>query len=352
MSQSVTMGLQLESGARKSPQKMVTITATPDYIPTIDTNVLIQNASVVGQTDKQSKQWGRVRKVIDIWAEHLNKETENVSSEKQVKKRYGVDDLRRTARIFMRSKRAAKRVRAKYSSSAMKVLQKRTASMLDVCEIGGPPVDASMFCDYSLTDMYHKLKQQKHIKLAVLQQKFLDELPVLREVSVKENLSRKIEALEKLKRSQYVLDAPQQPQQAVDNEDKDTELSKQPPLSRRQSRLRQSVDLSSNAMLGRPRLPTEDEDSKLPKVQLTVADVEREIAMSKSRERIEHDLHLPGDRIARFALLKANVDKINGKFKKMHRGKKTDGEKKRQGKSEEDKAYYVPSRFTKTGMVS
>lgn len=356
---SAEMGLQVEGGGKKSPQKMVTIVQTPDYIPTINTSAIMQNSSVVGKKDDSAKQWGRVKKVADIWSEcKSNNDTDSVRSDDDVKpKTLGVEDLRRVTRLFIRSTRAVQKIRAKYSANALKRLQKRqTNSLLDLTEIGGANIDPNMFTDYSLADMYLKLKQQKHIKLAVLQQKFINELPVLKEISVKENLERKIRALERIKHSSYVQDA------IPTNETKEQEPSEPfqksfetPALSRRQSRLRQSVDMDAGAAFGRSRLCGASESShsaELPGVQLTVADVERELALFKSRERIENDLHLPGDRMARFALLKSNVNKINVKFHKLTRGTKLEKDKKGKDQSEEDKPFYVPSRFTVTGMVS
>lgn len=351
------MGLQFESGGKRSPQKMVTIVQTPDYIPTINTTALLQNSSSVGKKEDSAKRWGRVKNVADIWSEYTNNDSESIKSdETPPKKRYGVDDIRKVARFFMRSKKAAKRVRAKYRENAIKAFQsKRSTSFMDLGELGNSE-DSEMLSNYNIEEMYSRLKKQKHIKLAVLQQKFINELPVLREVSIKEHLARKIQALERIKSSGYVLDAIQG-MELVLPEFEMADSPRDAGVSRRQSMLRRSVDLSSTAgTFARLRLSQSDQDPSvdkdLPKVPLTVADVDRELAMSKSRERIENELHLPGDRLARFAVLKANVNKINGKFIKMTRGKKLDNDKKGSDKSEEDKPYYAPSRFIQVGMVS
>ena len=331
---------------------MVTI-VTPDYIPTINTSAIIHNSSNVGKKE-ETKQWGRVKKVADIWTENQNPDTESVVSDEthSQTKNMGVEELRRVARLFMRSKKAAKRVRAKYSANAMRLLKnKKSSSLLDLSELGGADIDSGLFSDYSLVDMYNKLRQKKHVKLAVLQQRFINELPQLKEASVKDHLERKIRALERIKQSQYVLDT----SQMLDlTEQLPTERNNSdgPSLTRRQSRLRLSVDLG--ASFGRS-LASHSEDAsyepELPNVPLTIADVDRELALSKSRERIENELNLPGDRLARFAILKANVNKINGKFNKLNRGTKSDKGNKRTDNSEEEKPYYAPSRFTQAGMV-
>jgi hypothetical protein len=169
-------------------------------------------------------------------------------------------------------------------------------------------------------------------------------------MSVKERLLQKIQLLEKIKnggQSENIL-----------REKDEIEKTQITPLIRRQSRLRKSVDHSNCSVDLEKCLPailTSQESCNQidPTISgLTVADIDRELAMYKSRERIEDDLNLPQNRLARLSVLKANVDKINAKFLSFKKVNKSDKSGRVDDALTEEKKYYVPSRFTKNGMVS
>lgn len=345
------MTAQVDNGI-KHP-KTVRLQHTPDYIPTISGSAILQNPHPTKETRHAEKQWGRIKNVAQIQNDFISDSTsEDSPPGTPLRKPIGIEDFQRTAKLLIRSKHAIKKVRSRYKVNVMKkLLRSNTQAIVDITELG-PCLDSEMFNNYSLSEMHHRRRKQRHLKIAVLQKKFLEDIPDLAQMSVKERLARRIEVLEWIKSSKYVSDFI--PPEKLDHVSTQSEW---PKLTRRQSRLRMSFDQSSTTSqmsLNVSGLLQDKviEDEPILAVPLTVGDVMRELAVSRSREKIELDLNLPDDRLARFATLKANVEKINTKFDSFVSGKKLDGRGNAKDVLHDEEPYYAPSRFTRTGMVS
>ncbi|XP_053399136.1 uncharacterized protein LOC123556796 isoform X2 [Mercenaria mercenaria] len=350
------MSVEVDTGGAGPTAKLVRMQATPEYIPTISGNVIVHgkhSAKTKSDDDGEGqlnakKQWGRIKNVAQIQNEAQSETFSDTSDEESPRKPVGIADFQRTAKLFIQSKKVIKKVKSRYSGNAMRKFLARSSSSLNLSEVG-TNLDSEMFNSFNLTDMHFRMRKKRHLKLAVLQQQFLNDLPSLAEMSVKERLTRKIELLEKIKNAGNVDEITIR--EKVENE--------KPPVknfSRRQSRLRKSMDHSNFSVDVEKCLPaiiqkqdsTENIDLDMG---IPVADIERDLALFRSRERIESDLNLPEDRLARFAMLKSNVERINAKFISFKKGNKTEKGGMADDKANEEKLYYVPSRFTQSGMA-
>lgn len=334
------MSLEIEPPPRK-----VRLGSTPEYIPTLSKSIVLKtsNTKPNDSSETETKKWGKIKGVAQIQSEHANSDSEDENKPKRV----GISELQRVSKLILRSKRAIERVRNKYSVVSKSLPQNKNPQPL--VEVRND-VDPDLF-EYNLADMHYNTRKQRHMKIAVLQQTFLHDLPIMAEMSMKQRLLRKIELLQKIKNC---------------SEEKEEEGSDDPailpdiPASRRQTMLRKSLDNSNinrQSMTLRSDIQKileaseKTEKPKLPRT-MSVAEIDKELALSKSRQRIEDSLNLPDDRMARFSLLKANVEKINVKFHSLLKGKKSDGDGNKADGFEEEKLYYVPSRFVSNGMVS
>lgn len=352
------MSAEVDSGGTNPSSKFVRMQSTPEYIPTLTGHVLLTKQhsakTISSETNGQSAaqtQWGRIKNVAQIQSD-LQSETysEFSDDERENRKPVGVADFQRTAKLFIRSKKVVRKVKTRYRGNAVRKLVERSSSSLDLSEFG-TNLDTEMFNNYSLSETHKNMQKQRHFKLAVLQQQFLNKLSCQTEMTLKQRLVKKIEILEKIRKSGTsngcVLNGFSLP------ESEEEILPQKKPLTRRQSLLRKSIDQTNMPVdlttIG-PKDQTDYENWNHAG-DLTVADIEKELALSRSRQRIESDLKLPEDRMARFALLKANVDKINSKFSTFLKGNKAENREKENDMNEE-KMYYVPSRFTRIGMVS
>ena len=232
------------------------------------------------------------------------------------------------AKVIMQSKKAAKRAKSKCRQNAAKKLVKQLTQ------------DSEMFKKYSLADVHNKIKRQKQIRLAFIQKRFLDELPILAENSVKEHLDKRIEVLENLKKQQSLNNERSSKLQLEKMEEYERPNSRI--LTRRQSQLRKSFDLSTFPLNLFCDIPD-------PDLTPTKEDLQNLLAVAKSREKIENELDLPLDRIQRLSTLRKNVDRINDKFKSLK--EKKNGLKKNLDEEEKEEKFYAPSRFTRIGMV-
>ena len=236
--------------------------------------------------------------------------------------------LMAAAKVIVQSRKAAKRAKSKCRQNAAKKLIKQFSQ------------DGEMFKKYSLADVHNKLKRQKQLRIAFLQKRFLDELPILAEKSVKDHLEKRIEVLENLKKQSVNTDRNNQLQLEKSEE---YERPNSRILTRRQSQLRRSLDisnLSSNLFC----------DIGNPSLTPTTEDLQKLLAVTKSREKIESDLDLPLDRMQRLSTLRQNVNRINEKFRSLK--EKKNGLKKQTDEGEKEETFYAPSRFNKIGMVS
>ncbi|XP_052281761.1 uncharacterized protein LOC127879129 [Dreissena polymorpha] len=340
------MALQVESsplGEQVVPARRV---SNVDYIPTLDGQIIRQTSKIHQPSPGHKKQWGRVKNVAQIWNEHQSGDDQSDTADEQPKKSFGVNDFQRTARLLMKSRRVVEKMKTQYNAQVIERLKQREVRhSLDLSDFGHY-TDPDMFSNYNLKAIHERKWRKKQLKIAVLQGKFLNELPELREASVKDRLHSKILALEKIKTSKYIKDIGND---IIENASMAAPSSEsQEPFTRRQRRLRQSIDMS--VISNYDRLLHETTDSEVFP-EITLSDVDRLLAVSKSRVRIEEEMNLPADRRERLSLLKTNVEKINGKFRKLLNGNRTEAGHKAAATLEEDVPYYAPSRFDQTGMA-
>ena len=347
------MSVEVDTASAGPTAKAVRMQSAPEYIPTITGNVIVRGKPSVNNptSDDEDSQnnpkniWGRIKNVAQIQTEARSETSDSETPRKPV----GLADFQRTAKLFIRSKQVIRKVKSRYSGNARRKFLERNSSMLSLNDIGNK-LDPEMFNNYNLPDVYMNMKKKRHLKLACLQQRFLNDLPMYAEMSVKDRLLHKIQVLEKIKN---------EGQDDIAREKSDTDLAA-PRVSknRRQSRLRKSVDFSNSSVDLLKVIPEslkskrkfEQNNPAIP--PLTVADIDRELAVYKSRERIEDDLKLPNNRIARLTVLKSNVDKINAKFLSFKKVNKSEKGGMADDALNEEKIYYIPSRFTHSGMVS
>ncbi|WAQ99451.1 CNBD2-like protein [Mya arenaria] len=346
------MGLQVDPSGVQSPLKMSRKMSEVDYIPTLDDQVIRQTSASAVKTSGTTKQWGRVKNVAHILSEaHLDDDEDLSQSERDdilcSPKRFGVDDFHKTAQLLMKSKKLAQKIKTRYNSArtAEKLKSKTAAEWQDLSEFALRPVEK--MDKFDLKQVYQKMKRKKQMKIAVLQSQFISDLPEMSKMTVKEHLGRKISALERLKTSKFVVDPCQVP---LEKENSCLSQPANSTSSRRQSKLRYSIDLDIAPVL--PRLPNYNQGVEpMAQVRLSSIDIDREIAVSRNRERLESELELPIDRLARLTLLRNNVQTINGKFLKLAQGKRKEGGTKTDTEQEEETPYYAPSRFTQNGMA-
>ncbi|KAL4230434.1 hypothetical protein ACF0H5_010816 [Mactra antiquata] len=338
------MSLEVEPLPRK-----VRLGSTPEYIPTLSKSVVINANAKSGENSARSaekKQWGRIKDVAQIQNEQNDSDSD--SDINVPRKSVGLSELQRVSKLLLRSKKVIDRVRNKYrtpskpfsnthaGSNNVDLPLLRTNSNLDLM-------------NYNLTDVYKESRKKRHLKVALLQKTFLNELPLLATMSMKERLMHKIQLLQKIKTHTETNGA----DDTKAEQPEDPTALPDVPSSKRQSILRKSIDQTSRPVIlnadiqniineaGKPMLPK----------QLSRADIEKELALSKSRHRIEDSLNLPADRLARLTLLRANVNKINVKFNSLKKGNKADGDGGKIDGFEEEALYYVPSRFVTNGMA-
>ena len=329
----------------KGSVKMHQMNSTPDYIPMLTSSEVERHTSSQSpqpNVNKAIKQWGRIKNVAQIRSE-LNERDSSEEGDGTLddsSKKTTISDFQQAAQIIIQSRRAAKKSRLRSGKVAR--LIRRTSSLPMF------KVEPDMFSDYNIVELHHKIRRQRQVKLALVQKKFLDELPALAEKSVKENLKRRLEVLEKIKNSGLLYE-----RKNSSNAEESRPGRDQP--SRLQTRLRRSIDNTNCPVF------TDFEPKSLYKdtVQIafgenniTLSDVEHEIAVLKSRNRIESDLNLPGDRESRLKTLRLNVEQLNSKYLTYLRGKKGETDRKDIDALVEEAAYYAPSRFTQRGMVS
>jgi len=348
------MGLHVDHNNGAPAIKMGRKLSEVDYIPTLDDQILRQtSASAVKRPPGASRQWGKVKNVAEIFSEYKKRsdDDDDVSRDSELEefspKRYGIADVQRTAKVLMKSKKVIEKLKEKYNNRNIeggdRSQGRRDLSDFVVCE------EDVMYNNQALHDAYDKLKRKKQLKIAMLQSRFLGALPKMAKMTVREHLVRKIEALKQIKTLEYGLD--------VASLEKDNTVTSLDSKERRQSRLRQSVDMEVPPVL--PRLLTQKsfnlsrkcESPSIPRVRLSSSDIDREIAISRSRERIEEDLDLPADRFVRLSMLRSNLEKINHKFIQLAQEKRKEGGQKADDEMEEDVPYYAPSRFTSQGLV-
>ena len=316
----------LSRGTSSRESRHVRLQDTPEYIPMLNKGMLYQmgcNTSPIGQTRKP-KETGTLEDEEKV--ELMDIEADTTSSANGL---LGGISLQSAAKLIVASKRAVKRAKSRCGQRAAKKLLKQASS------------NGELFRYYNLTDMHNKIKRQRQMRLAFLQKQFLDELPVLAERSVKEHLAKRIEVLEKLKKNSFMTESKQLLVENLEHYERPNSRV----LTRRQSQLRKSIDLSNVT------LETIMRDIKPPELTPTKEDLEKLLAVAKSREKIEVDLDLPSDRLKRLSELKQNVNKINDKFKSL-RNKKGNGNQKLDDEEAKEKEFYAPSRFVKNGMVS
>lgn len=326
------MSVDLEHGSGEGSREVrhVRLQDTPEYIPMLNHGMLHQfgcNTPPVGaRKPKKTKRDSDVSsdKTDTIEKERTDAESEVTTSE--LNSEYKGMNLSTTAKVIVQARKAANRAKSKVRQKSVKKLLKQ-ASM-----------DSEIFKNYNLTDMHRKIKRQKQLRIAFLQKQFLDELPVLAEKSVKEHLAKRIEILENLKQQSFISDTEKvQLEQMEQYERPNSRI-----LTRRQSRLRKSLDFSylSLNFLG---------ETGTSSIMPTKEDIQKLLAVAKSREKIEDDLDLPLDRMQRLSTLRQNVDRINNKFRSLNRKKMN--MKKEVEEDKEKEKFYAPSRFTKIGMV-
>ena len=335
------MSVEIESVSRESHRdsRHVRLQDTPEYIPMLNQGMLAVmgcNTPPVGaqrprkstnegdyNKDQSENDIGRRKTMIGDGAS----DTTTTELDNEFK---GIG-IMTAAKLILKSKKAAKKAKSKCRQNAAKRLIKQLTQ------------DSEMFQRYNLADVHNKMKRQKQLRLAFIQKRFLDELPILAEKSVKDHLDKRIEVLENLKKQQL-----QQPL----NNGRSTKLQLEKMeeyerpnsriLTRRQSQLRKSFDLSTLPLnlfcdIGNPDLtPTKE-------------DLQNLLAMAKSREKIESDLDLPMDRMQRLSTLRKNVNRINEKFKSLKETK--NGLKKDTDEEATEEKFYAPSRFIKIGLV-
>ena len=319
---SLSRGASRES---RQESRHVRMQDTPEYIPMLNTGMLYQmgcGTPTVGQS-----QYGKKKAVEKAEDESEKPPTDTDQSGQDGNGVLSGIGLHTATKIIMQTKKLAKRAKVRSGKRAAKALLKQAS------------VSGELFKNYSLTDVHNKIKRQRQIRLAFLQKRFLDELPVLAERSVKEHIAKRIEILETLKMKSFMTDGKQLEQ--LEQYDRPNSRI----LTRRQSQLRKSLDASNFPL---DKLVS---DLGVSGLTPTAEDLEKLLAIAKSREKIEADLDLPLDRMQRLSELRQNVDKINAKFKSL-RNKKSNANKTDTGENKEETIYYAPSRFTKIGMVS
>ena len=306
----------------------VRLQETPEYIPMLNQGMLHRIAS--------GTPTGRKPKKADSESGATTDEKERKGTDRVITSNDMFSTLDSTsisiptvAKIMVQTKKAAQRAKSRCENKAKKMLLKQ-ASM-----------DSGMFQKYSLSDVHNKIKRQRQLRIAFLQKQFLDELPKLAEKSVKEHIAARINVLETLKKKSFMTDR----QQSNIEQFEQYERPNSSVPTRRQSILRKSIDMS-NCPLNALGNFADYSSNAIPRIE----DLEKLLAIAKSREKIEHDLDLPADRLQRLGTLRQNVDKINEKFKSLKNKKTTN--KNRNENDAEKKIFYAPSRFTKVGMVS
>ena len=288
----------------------------PEYIPVLS-NILLA---------KRVKESG-ISPLLE--ADEMIKEKRRDEDEPK-KLRPCIMDIQTAAKIFMQTKKFAKRTRSK-SSKATKYLKKKQSDF-----------ESELFTNYNLTEMHHKIHSHRRENGEYLQKMILDQMPKS-STSVKDRITNKINVLERMRDHTFIMQSTLDSKpDGSDSGDGGSSIDAAAQCSsRRHRKVRRSLDQC--------HVPIPDSDSNTTP---RMADIDRALAVMRTRGKIEEDLDLPCDRLARLTTLRRNVARIDKKFKSLLKDKRGDGDRKNSVKLEEEKLYLTPSRFTQPGMVS